>query len=119
MTTRALSKKPRKFTLKNDVGKDDIPIFKIRSVDIFEVADITGDINVAGADSFKATLKTLKEYLKLGLLGWENLKDADGEIVSFKHDNFSLLPLDVITEITNEISGQLSVKEAGNLEPPS
>ena len=119
MTTQALSKKPRKFTLKNDVGKDDIPVFKIRSVDIFEVAEITGDINVAGAESFKATLKTLKEYLKLGLLGWENLKDVDGEIVPFKHDNFSLLPLNVITEITNEISGQISVEESGNSDAPS
>lgn len=119
MTTKALSKRPRKYTLKNDKGKEDIPTFEIRSVDIFEVAEISGDASFAQGMSLKATLANIKEYLKKGLLGWTNLKDVDNQEVKYSHANFALLPFPILTEIVGEISGTVTAEDEKNSDSPS
>jgi len=119
MTTRALSKRPRSYTLKEDRGKEDAPVFEIRSVDIFEVAEISGDAAFGVGMSLKATTKNIKDYLKLGLMGWKNLKDIDGTEVPFKIENFQLLPFAVLTELVSQMSGTVTEEEEKNSETPS
>ena len=69
--------------------------------------------------SLKATTKNIKDYLKLGLMGWKNLKDIDGTEVPFKIENFQLLPFAVLTELVSQMSGTVTEEEEKNSETPS
>lgn len=57
-----------------------------------------------------------REICRLGLVGWENLKDPDtGENIPFNAALIDELPYEITSELSNNISGSIDEEEALNL----
>jgi len=111
MAITALSKRERDYVLKCDRDSKDPTVFKLRSLDRFESAEVQRKIK----DPQKENASDLiDKYLSQGLIGWTNLKDPDGEEVPFSNDNLRLLGFDYSNELLLEITGAVSPEEEKN-----
>lgn len=85
---------------------------------------VIGTSKETDKDSITAGLMGTTKYLairqfKLGVVRWENLRDADGVEIPYSHkivdDVVDALPDHVIYEISNEIAGNVTEEDAENL----
>lgn len=109
MAIRALSKRNRNYVLKEDRRSERPTVFHIRTLDRYEVSDLNDRLPEKMNQS-----KRVDEFFKLGLLGWEDFPDEEGNPTPFSHANFSLLSMGAANELFNEIAGIVTESEAKN-----
>lgn len=118
----ALSKRPREYTLVSDRDSEVPTVFTLKNMDRFETAEIQERFPVLEQDTDKPGAKKvnvsemLDAYLEVGLLGWKNLSDDDGQPVEFSKENFKLLPFVVANELVNKITGSITEEDRKNSE---
>lgn len=116
MAITALCKKERDYILKCDRDSDDPTIFKLRSLDRFESAEVQRRIKDPKKENIS---ESIDRYLSQGLVEWRNLKDSEGNEVPFSVDNMRLLGFDYANELLQEIVGAVSPEEEKNSEGQS
>jgi len=116
MAITALCKKERDYVLKCDRDSDDPTVFKLRSLDRFESAEVQRKIENPKKENVS---ETIDKYLSQGLVGWTNLKDSEGNEVPFSTDNMRLLGFDYANELLKEITGAVSPEEEKKSEGQS
>lgn len=98
-----------KETLKKELANSRIVIGKFKGMSKDEVT--SGMIGYSSLVSLKTA--------KMGLDGWENLKDPNGSNVPFDRELIEQLDDWIITELANEINGAIDEEEEANLSNPS
>lgn len=111
MAITALCKRERDYVLKCDEGSDDPTVFRLRSLDRFESAEVQRKIEDPKKENVS---ETIDKYLSQGLIGWTNLNDTEGNEVPFSVDNMKLLGFDYANELLKEIIGAVSPEEEKN-----
>jgi hypothetical protein len=114
----ALSSKERfEYVLNRDRESDSPTIWILKPLTIAETEECENLLSSAGAGIRIGTFK--KKVVKLGLVGWENLKYDTGEAVELKldkqgkvHDEIlALIPPDDRSELHTAIWEQIRVSE--------
>lgn len=112
----ALCKTEREYIAKDDRKSKNPTVFTLRSLDRFESASVQQlhkDLENENVSD------VIDSYLARGLTGWSNLKDSQGNEISFSADAFRLLPFDISNELVSEITGSVSSEEEKNSERQS
>lgn len=135
MRVESLSKKSRKYILKSERGKAAPGTFLLKSLsrrkryELMQRWDLDYEIEapesekpeIEAPESEKPDMASARRHLKMkdlvgwmdyvysvlheGLLGWENLVDAEQNEIMFSKELIDYLPEDIATELADEISG--------------
>ncbi|MDH5541973.1 MAG: hypothetical protein OEY64_03300 [Nitrospinota bacterium] len=96
---------PFDYTLKDEEGKPDATIFRLRGLTSLEYMEVSMLTKMRG-EHIVLDHRAMSVTLGYGLAGWSKMKGADGADVPFSKnmtDNLNRLPLDVLTELAVKI----------------
>lgn len=101
------------FVLESDQGKENPPTFFLRPLTVreFRKADaIDADIRAANAEPNGDPVTVLMNGVRLGLVGWENVKDIKGNVIPYAAES-----LEDVVDISEAGDLMRAVQNAGAL----